>query len=126
MGAAVTSSRSRSVQKIPVSGRPRQHAEVAVAVDPRWRHQCRTAVQQLQRRQDLRAVPARTLFGTLVEQVLGIELAQPVRRERWTAVDGPASCAYTTNYLIDVQAGIIVDVEATPGWWTDWGLDDMA
>lgn len=33
---------------------------------------------------------------------------------RWTAVDGPAFYAYSTNYLIDVQAGIIVDVEATP------------
>ena len=33
---------------------------------------------------------------------------------RWTAVDGPAFYAYSTNYLIDVRAGIIVDVEATP------------
>ena len=33
---------------------------------------------------------------------------------RWTAMDGPAFYAYSTNYLIDVQAGIIVDVEATP------------
>jgi transposase len=33
---------------------------------------------------------------------------------RWTAVDGPAFYAYSTNYLIDVQAGIIIDVEATP------------
>lgn len=37
---------------------------------------------------------------------------------RWTAVDGPAFYAYATNYLIDVQAGIIVDVEATPAWQT--------
>ena len=29
-------------------------------------------------------------------------------------MDGPAFYAYSTNYLIDVQAGIIVDVEATP------------
>src|SRR6266446_8854656 len=29
-------------------------------------------------------------------------------------LDGPAFYAYSTNYLIDVQAGIIVDVEATP------------
>jgi len=29
-------------------------------------------------------------------------------------VDGPAFYAYSTNYLVDVQAGIIVDVEATP------------
>src|SRR5664279_2389187 len=33
---------------------------------------------------------------------------------RWTAVDGPAYYAYSTNYLIDVKAGIIVDVVATP------------
>jgi transposase len=33
---------------------------------------------------------------------------------RWTAVDGPAFYAYSTNYLIDVKTGIIVDVEATP------------
>ena len=37
---------------------------------------------------------------------------------RWTAVDGPAFYAYATNYLIDVRAGIIVDVEATPAWRT--------
>ena len=34
---------------------------------------------------------------------------------RWTAAPGsPAFFAYSTNYLIDVDAGIIVDVEATP------------
>ena len=33
---------------------------------------------------------------------------------RWTAVGGPAFYAYSTNYLVDVEAGIIVDVEATP------------
>jgi len=80
----------------------------------------------LQRRQDLRAVPARTLFGARVDQVFEIELAQPVQRERWTAVDGPASYAYATNHLIDVPAGIIVDVEATPGWRIIWALGDMA
>jgi len=37
---------------------------------------------------------------------------------RWTAVGGPAFYAYSTNYLVDVQAGIIVDVEATPAWRT--------
>jgi transposase len=37
---------------------------------------------------------------------------------RWTAVGGPALYAYSTNYLIDVQAGIIVDVEATAAWRT--------
>ncbi len=34
---------------------------------------------------------------------------------RWTAAPGgPAFFAYSTDYLIDLQAGIIVDVEATP------------
>ena len=33
---------------------------------------------------------------------------------RWTAAPGcPAFYAYSTNYLIDVQSGVIVDVEAT-------------
>jgi len=35
---------------------------------------------------------------------------------RFTAVGGPAFYAYSTNYLVDVKAGIIVDVEATPAW----------
>ena len=34
---------------------------------------------------------------------------------RWTgAAKGPAFFAYSTNYLIDLQAEIIVDTEATP------------
>lgn len=34
---------------------------------------------------------------------------------RWTAASGgPAFYAYSTNYLIDLSAGIIMDVEATP------------
>jgi hypothetical protein len=57
----------------------REHAEVAVAVDARRRHQGGQAVEQLERRQDLRAVPARTLLVSLVEQALGIELAQTWR-----------------------------------------------
>lgn len=31
----------------------------------------------------------------------------------WTAAGGPAFYAYSTNYLIDLEAGIIVDVEAS-------------
>ena len=39
---------------------------------------------------------------------------------RWTAAPGgPAFYAYSTNYLIDVDAGIIVDVEATPALRSD-------
>jgi transposase len=36
-------------------------------------------------------------------------------QSRWTAAPGgPAFYAYSTNYLIDTNAGIVVDVEATP------------
>jgi transposase len=39
---------------------------------------------------------------------------------RWTAAPGgPAFYAYSTNYLVDVDAGIIVDVEATTALRTD-------
>ena len=39
---------------------------------------------------------------------------------RWTsAPGGPAFFAYSTNYLIDVKAGVIVAVEATPAFHTD-------
>jgi len=39
---------------------------------------------------------------------------------QWTAAPGgPAFYAYSTNYLIDVKAGVIVDVEATPAHRTD-------
>jgi len=42
-----------------------------------------------------------------------ISLTDPAAR--WTAAPGgPPTYAYSTNYLIDLQAGIIVDVEATP------------
>jgi transposase len=38
---------------------------------------------------------------------------------RWTAAPGgPAFFAYSTNYLIDLEAGVIVDVEATPAHQT--------
>jgi transposase len=41
-----------------------------------------------------------------------ISLTDPAAR--WTAAPGcPAFFAYSTNYLIDVHAGVIVDVEAT-------------
>ncbi len=47
-----------------------------------------------------------------------ISLADPA--SQWTAArGGPAYYAYSTNYLIDIDAGIIVDVEATPARRTD-------
>ena len=42
-----------------------------------------------------------------------ISLSDP--QSRWTAASGgPAFFAYSTNYLIDVAHGVILDVEATP------------
>jgi hypothetical protein len=39
---------------------------------------------------------------------------------RWTAAPGcPAFFAYSTNYLVDVQSGVIVDVEATAAHRTE-------
>ncbi|NPC55341.1 transposase [Caenimonas soli] len=47
-----------------------------------------------------------------------ISLTDPAAR--WTAAPGgPAFYAYSTNYLIDLDAGIIVDVEATPAHKTE-------
>lgn len=47
-----------------------------------------------------------------------ISLTEPAAR--WTAAPGgPAFYAYSTNYLIDLYAGIIVDVEATPAHRTE-------
>jgi len=47
---------------------------------------------------------------------------------RWTAAPGgPAYYAYSTNYLVDTEAGIIVDVEATPAHRTQevWSTKTM-
>jgi transposase len=42
-----------------------------------------------------------------------VSLTDPAAR--WTAAPGgPAFFAYSTNYLIDLEVGVIVDVEATP------------
>ena len=39
---------------------------------------------------------------------------------RWTAAPGcPAFYAYSTNYLVDVESGVIVDVEATAAHRTE-------
>ncbi len=65
------------------------------------------------------------------EYVAGLEAANPTDTPpksvsltdpaaRYTAAPGgPAFYAYSTNYLVDVDAGIIVDVEATPAVRTD-------
>jgi hypothetical protein len=41
-----------------------------------------------------------------------ISLTDPAAQ--WSAAGGPAFYAYSTNYLIDIHAGIVVDVQATP------------
>jgi hypothetical protein len=47
-----------------------------------------------------------------------VSLTDPAAR--WTAAPGgPAFFTYSTNYLIDLQGGIIVDIEATPALRTD-------
>ncbi|KFL36058.1 IS1182 family transposase [Arenimonas donghaensis] len=47
-----------------------------------------------------------------------VSLTDPAAQ--WTAAPGgPAFYAYSTNYLIDVKAGVILDVEATPAYRTD-------
>jgi transposase len=45
-----------------------------------------------------------------------ISLTDPAAR--WSAAWGPAFYAYSANYLIDITAGIVVDVEATPAYKT--------
>ena len=47
-----------------------------------------------------------------------VSLTDP--QARWTAAPGgPAFFAYSTNYLVDVKDGIIVDVEPTPAYRLD-------
>jgi transposase len=65
------------------------------------------------------------------EYVAALEAANPIDTPpksvsltdpsaRYTAAPGgPAFYAYSTNYLVDLKAGIIVDVEATPALRTD-------
>jgi transposase len=49
---------------------------------------------------------------------MNISLTDPAAR--WTAaVGGPAFYAYSTNYLVDIHAGVIVDVEATAAHRTE-------
>ena len=47
-----------------------------------------------------------------------VSLTDPAARYI-AAPGGPAFFAYSTNYLVDIEAGIIVDVEATPALRTD-------
>jgi transposase len=66
-------------------------------------------------REYLQALDASAPEEQLAAQPKRISPTDPAAR--WTAAPGgPAFYAYATNYLIDLQAGIIVDVEATPAY----------
>lgn len=53
--------------------------------------------------------------GTCDTQTASRNISPTDPAAQWTAAPGgPAFYAYSTNYLIDLSAGIIVDVEATP------------
>lgn len=56
------------------------------------------------------------------------KVSQTDPQARWTcAPGGPAYYAYSTNYLVDTEVGIIVDVEATPALRTPevWSTKTM-
>ena len=56
--------------------------------------------------------------GRLETERKNISLTDPAAE--WTcAPGGPAFFAYSTNYLVDVQAGVIIDVEATSAHRTE-------
>ncbi len=55
------------------------------------------------------------LDGEPLAQVMPKNISLTDPQARWTAAPGgPAFYAYSTNYLVDVEHGVIVDVEATP------------
>lgn len=66
-------------------------------------------------REYLEALDATVLEGTSTTPPKRISPSDPFAR--WTAAPrGPAFYAYSTSYLIDLRAGIIMDVEATPAY----------
>jgi len=69
---------------------------------------------------------ALTEDGSSIQKPKKISQTDP--QARWTcAPGGPAYYAYSTNYLVDTEAGIIVDVEATPALRTPevWSTKTM-
>ena len=65
-------------------------------------------------REYLQALDAESLAQALPKN---ISLTDP--QSRWTAAPGgPAFYAYSTNYLVDTEHGVILDVEATPAYRT--------
>jgi transposase len=66
-------------------------------------------------REYLQALEEEGQIGTISKK---ISLTDP--GARWTAAPGcPAFFAYSTNYLVDIHAGVIVDVEATAAHRTE-------
>lgn len=66
-------------------------------------------------REYLAALDAAELVGAPPKHV---SMTDPAAR--WTAAPGcPAYHAYSTNYLVDVESGVIVDVEATSAHRTE-------
>ena len=66
-------------------------------------------------REYLQALEEEGQIGTIPKN---ISLTDP--GARWTAAPGcPAFFAYSTNYLVDIHAGVIVDVEATSAHRTE-------
>jgi len=64
--------------------------------------------------------------GSSIQEIRKVSQTDP--QARWTcAPGGPAYYAYSTNYLVDTEAGIIVDVEATPAHRTPevWSTKTM-
>ena len=55
--------------------------------------------------------------GPTINMPQSISLTDPMAR--WTAAKSPAFFAYSTNYMIDVEHGVILNVEATPAFRTD-------
>ena len=64
-----------------------------------------------------------TYTSAVQEYLDGVEQENPIETvpksvsltdpcARWTAADGPAFFGYSTNFLIDLHAGVIVDVQA--------------
>ena len=69
---------------------------------------------------------ALTEDGSSIQESRKVSQTDPMAQ--WTAAPGgPAYYAYSTNYLVDTEAGIIVDVEATPALRTPevWSTKTM-
>jgi len=83
-------------------------------VKARRRHQGGEAVEQLERGQELRAPAAGARFRVVVEEVLAVELAQPVQGERWPGAVTQQTLASGTVSSLDAHRGIDGKATAVP------------